>query len=496
MRSELNVLFLAAEAAPWVKIGGLGDFAGSLPSALKGLSLHRRDESAAAWPKIDVRLVIPFHGAIQRQHYPLRSLGSFQIPFNGGMTGAEALEIEWEGFPVYLIAGEFIQPDAPVYSSDAASDGLKFTFFSMASLELARQLDWRPQIIHANDWHTAPAVYGMKTLNQEDSFFKDTATVLGVHNLPYLGRGSGSALAKFGLPPVSDSRLPSWARDVPMPLGLLSADHIVAVSPTYAREILTPADGAGLHKFLRSRSDSITGILNGLDDKTWDPEHDEYLSTCFTHSSLKTRSENKLVLQSLFGLEQERRRPLFAIVSRLDYQKGVDLVPEALGILMSSPSFKDNLWQMIILGAGDRELETMVRKIESDFPNQVRAAIRFDAALSHRLYAGADMLLIPSRYEPCGLTQMIAMRYGCVPVASATGGLRDTIHDYDLSSESTGFLFQHPSPGSLADAIKRALLVYGDQRRWKGLQRRGMKRDFSWSRSARQYLELYLSLLH
>jgi starch synthase len=250
-----------------------------------------------------------------------------------------------------------------------------------------------------------------------------------------------------------------------------------------------------LDKFLRTRIDSISGILNGLDDKYWDPQNDEFLAACFNHANLKKRAENKPELQSSFDLEPDMKRPLLAVVSRLDYQKGIDLVPEALSILMSSPAFSGNPWQMIILGAGDRELEALVRKFGTDFPNRVRVAIRFDAALSHRVYAGADMLLIPSRYEPCGIVQMIAMRYGCVPVASATGGLGDTIRDYYQTPDSTGFLFQHPSPDALADAIGRSLLVYNDQRRWKGLQRRGMQRDFSWTRSARQYIELYLSLL-
>jgi starch synthase len=202
----------------------------------------------------------------------------------------------------------------------------------------------------------------------------------------------------------------------------------------------------------------------------------------------------KVGLQAEFDLAQDLQLPLLAMVTRLDHQKGVDLVPEALRQLFSSPAYTGQPWQIIILGTGDPVLERAVRRLEVDFPQRARAAIRYDAALSHRLYAGADMLLIPSRYEPCGMTQMIAMRYGCVPVARATGGLRDTIRDDNLSPESTGFLFEDASPQALAVALGRALRAFNNRGLWRGLQQRGMERDFSWDRSARQYLELYRSL--
>jgi starch synthase len=329
----------------------------------------------------------------------------------------------------------------------------------------------------------------------EDGFFRKTASVLGVHNLPYLGTGAGPALAEFGLAPAHFSTLPWWAQDMPLALGLLSADHIVPVSPTYAQEILTPEFGTGLQDFLRARKGSITGILNGLDVQRWDPEKDPALKTNYSVEKLSARQLNKKALQAEFGLPQDSSQPVMAMITRLDYQKGADLLPEALRLLASTPGQIAQTWQLIVLGMGDTGLEAAMRSIEAEFPRRVRAAILFDQALSRRVYAGADLLLIPSRYEPCGMAQMIAMRYGCVPLGRATGGLRDTIQDFDASDDSTGFLFEEASAEGLAFALLRALEAYRNAKAWQGLQERGMQRDYSWARSAQEYLAVYQSLV-
>jgi len=470
---RLRVYFLAAEADPFIKVGGLGDVAMSLPQAL-----HKRGD-------IDVRLVIPFHGAIQRRSYPLQPVASFDVPHIDGPIAAEALATELDGLPVYLIAGSAIPPDAPVYSSDAGVDGHKFTFFSLAALQLLREIDWRPDVIHANDWHTAPAIYALAQVRAYDSFFSQVGTVLGIHNLPYLGIGAGKALRKFGLPPANDSPLPQWAQDLPLPLGLLTADRIVAVSPRYAEEILTPEFGSGLEEFLQSRADVITGILNGIDVEKWDPSTDDKLPHRYSLDNLSARTANKATLLDSFGLNFDPQVPLLTMITRMDPQKGVDLVPDALRQIDELP------WQAIILGRGVPELEDSIRKLEIDYANRVRAAIRYDAVLSQQLYGGADAILIPSRYEPCGLSQMIAMRYGCVPVARATGGLSNTIRDFNQTKKSNGFLFRRANATDLAMTLRRALQVYGIPEKWRGLQRQGMKEDFSWDQSARQYAQLY-----
>lgn len=494
MKTTLKVLFLAAEADPFVKIGGLGDVAGSLPPALRSISAPATfpftdGAEPAEKIEVDVRLVIPFHGAIQRQAYPLRRVTAFDIPHASGPIRAEALTLEANGLPVYFIAGKPIPPDAPVYTTDTNLDGFKFTFFSLAALELARSLNWIPHIIHANDWHTSPALYALSLTQQPSSFYYNTATVLGLHNLPYLGVGAGPALGDFGLPAAVGSPLPVWAQHMPLPLGLLSADHIIAASPTYAQEIMTAEFGSGLQDFLQTRAPVITGILNGIDTQRWDPRSDVHLVQTYNEDQLVDRSRNKAALQREFGLPVDENLPLLAMVTRMDNQKGVDLVPDALRQILDLP------WQVIILGTGDPAIEAAAHQLELDYHDRIRAAIRFDAALSRRIYAGADMLLIPSRYEPCGLTQMIAMRYGCIPVARATGGLRDTIFDPAQSDHPNGFLFEKATSEALAGGLARALELFPDRQAWQSLQRCGMQQDFSWQHFARQYLDRYLSVL-
>ncbi len=481
--TPLNVLFLAAEARPFISAGGLGEVAASLPQALR-----RLPDSPP-----DVRLVIPLHGRIARDAFDLHPIAQFSIPRQGEDIPAQAYLTHIEGLPVYLIAGPPIpaSPDAPLYEMDAALDGEKFTFFSLAALELARLLGWPPHILHANDWHTAPAVYALGLHRATDPFYHNTATLLGLHNLPYLGVGAGPGMNAYGLPPADEaSPLPWWARNMPLPLGLLSADHIVAVSPGYAQEIMTPEFGSGLHEYLNTRAADISGILNGLDIHAWDPQNDPHIAARFSTETLPIRKKNKRALQAEFSLPVEDDTPLLVMVTRLDNQKGVDLAIEALRQV-------SNLrWQAIILGTGQPALEDAARQLQADMPQRVRAAILFDKRLSRRIFAGGDAILIPSRYEPCGLTQMIAMRYGCVPIARATGGLRDTIRDYLQWAESTGFLFRSADATSLAGAIRRALAVYHQPHNWHGLQRRGMQQDFSWDRSARQYMQLYQQLAH
>jgi starch synthase len=485
MESGIKVLFLAAEAEPFVKVGGLGDVTGSLPAAIQALAAS----SPVSWPEVDIRLAIPFHGSIQRDLFSLETLLQVDVHSQKGPIQASVFVTNLNGLTVYLIAGKLIPDDAPVYSGNNRIDGRKFTFFSLAALEMVRALKWIPDVVHANDWHTSPAIYKLWLQKKFGTRDYNTATLLGLHNLPYLGNGAEKALAEFDLPPAVGSGLPSWATHLPLPLGLMSADHIVAVSPHYAQEIQTPAFGSGLHRFLRRRSASISGILNGLDLNRWDPARDLAIPICYDRHHLENRLDNKLALQREFDLEVNPEIPLLAIVSRMDPQKGVDLVPPALRLVAGYP------WQMIILGTGDSAVEAAALGLQAEYPTRTRAILRFDAGLSHRIYAGADMLLIPSRYEPCGLTQMIAMRYGCIPVARDTGGLSDTILDVQKSPQGYGFLFHKPTPAALAATLRRALKTLPDRTAWQAMQIRAMEQDFSWERSAHQYVQLYRHLL-
>jgi starch synthase len=466
MPDPIKVLFLAAEAEPFVKVGGLADVAGSLPLALRALQAQ-----ATHGTKLDVRLVLPLHQAIRAEANTMRPVAKFSVYRRGGAIPVQVLEMVFGGMPVYFINGEPVTSAPTVYSADQAADRDKYTFFSLAALEMIRCLDWQPDILHANDWHTALALYALQS-RRTDPKLNSIRSLLTVHNL----------LSAYGLMPLHEETLPKWAQTQPLPLGLWSADAIVPVSPTYGREILTPEFGCGLETFLMTRSESITGILNGLDNKIWNPETDQALTRRFNVDLLPTRKSNKTALQRNLGLNG-RHVPLLAMIGRIDQQKGIDIAFETLR------QMEDLEWQFVILGSGDPELERAARSLQIYFPERVRTVLRYDAELSRRIYGGADMFLMPSRYEPCGLAQMIAMRYGCVPVVHATGGLKDTVKE-----GKTGFLFRESDPGSMLEALRRAFSVYGDSEKWQHFQRNCMMEDFSWPRPARQYAMIYRSL--
>jgi starch synthase len=477
MAASMNVLFLAAEAEPFIKVGGLGDVAGSLPRAIRALSAE-----FTSGVKPDVRLVLPLHQAIRAGDYDLRPLQIFTVSHGSTPTTVRVLESELDGLPVYFLDALPISSSGSVYASDSASDGAKYLFFSIAALELARSLHWPIDILHANDWHTALALYALH-LRKRQGGAAGTASVLTVHNLPFMGPEMGDDLAKYGLKSARTG-LPDWASQRPLPLGLWAADAIVAVSPSYAREIQTSQYGAGLNDYLRARRDSLHGILNGIDADSFNPATDPSLQSNYGPPTLERRVVNKRALQERLNLPQDERVTTFGVVSRLDSQKGTDLLPAAFRRL------GDLDWQFIALGTGQPRLEQSLRRLQRDFPGRVRVEIAYDAQLARQIYAGADALLMPSRYEPCGLAQMIAMRYGCVPVVSAVGGLVDTVVD-----GTTGIVIGAPTAARLLSAIKRAITTHRDTGLWTAMQRAAMARDYSWSGSARKYFELYSSLV-
>jgi starch synthase len=471
MSQTINVLFLAAEAEPFVKVGGLGDVAGTLPRALRALS---NDEF-----KLDVRLVLPYHTVIMSDS--IRPVGIYSIPHGDSEVLAEAYEGSLDGMPVYFINGEPIRASGSVYSSNNKLDGEKYTFFSLAALELPKQINWQPDIIHANDWHTALAAYG-NLVKRWDEKTRKVCSIVSIHNLPFLGPDVSANLQEYGLP-LANTDLPAWARVMPMPLGLWASDAIVAVSPTYAREIQEEQFGSGLQEFLQSRKESLSGILNGLDISSFDPQTDTTLAASYNADSLSVRPLNKAMLQERVGLPALPDVPLLGMVTRMDVQKGVDIALKGLKLLG-----KQN-WQLVLLGAGDSKLESMAKSLQAEMPDRVRVETRYDAKLARQIYAGADVFLMPSRYEPCGTSQMISMRYGCLPLVSAVGGLLDTVTD-----GVTGFTFTGTKVKSFNDAVRRALGRYPNRESWEEMQKAGMALDFSWPRSARKYLELYQRL--
>lgn len=472
MPQTINILFLAAEAEPFVKVGGLGDVAGTLPRALRAIS----NENI----KLDVRLVLPYHTVIRPD--TLRPLGIYSIPRGSSDVQVEAFEGILDGMPVYFLNGEPIRASGSVYSSNNKLDGEKYTFFSLAALELPQQINWTPDIIHANDWHTALAAYG-NLVRRWDEKTRRVSSIVTIHNLPFMGPDVSENLEAYGLP-LAKTDLPDWARVMPMPLGLWASDAIVAVSPTYAREILHEEFGCGLQDFLMNRTDSLRGILNGLDTDSFDPQTDSTLAANFNADSLSLRPRNKAALQERVGLPVDPDVPVLGMVTRMDVQKGVDIALKGLRMMG-----RQN-WQLVLLGAGDPKLEAMAKKLQEEMPDRIRVETRYDAKLARQIYGGADVFLMPSRYEPCGISQMISMRYGCLPLVRAVGGLQDTVTDGE-----TGFAFVEAKVKPFNDAVRRALSLYPERARWTEMQKAGMALDFSWPHSARQYLELYKKLV-
>ncbi len=476
----INLLFASAEVAPFAKVGGLGDVSGALPPALHEL----------AGQKLDIRLIMPFHAAVKKVNPPNRLIGNFSFKANGRAIPTDLYVSEIAGVPVYLLDNESINHESPVYYGDWRLDGIKYATFSLALLEAARYLDWKLDILHANDWHTALAIHALKTLYADDPFFAGIKTILSIHNLPYNGWGSQEAMTALGFEPSTDPDLPDWAKFTPLPLGLAAADKVIAVSPNYSKEILTPEYGCGLEDYLQLHSEKVMGILNGIDESKWDPATDKALSSNFSLENIEGKFKNKLDLQKALGFEENLDIPLLTTVSRLDRQKGIPSILNAL------PALTDQPWQFVLLGTGDPELERLATELSLQYPDRVASIIKYDDVIARMLYASGDLFLMPSLYEPCGLSQMFAMRYGNLPLATSTGGLADSILDYSTDpSTATGFLYAEKNEEGLRAALIKALKVFEDKPTWAIMRRNAMKTNFSWKLSADRYLRVYLDLL-
>lgn len=476
MPEPISVLFTASEADPFIKVGGLGDVAGSLPKAILNLKAGTR--------KIDIRLVIPYHSRIDLPRNKVQHVADFSVMYKNEMIPVQVFSTLLDGLIVYLISSEWIRSSDRVYDLDLDHSARKYLLFSKAVAMLSEVTGWKVKILHANDWHTALSIPFSQVLNS-----KPPKTIISIHNLPFMGSEARGMLGDFSLKPSTDTRLPDWARELPLPMACSAADQVLTVSPTYAREIMTPQFGCDLDPFHLSIQEKVAGILNGIDQEAWNPAEDSLLPATFSHQNRQPRITNKQYLLEKFGLEQKDELPLLVLVSRFDHQKGIDLVFESLKQLTWKP------WQAILLGSGDPGLEHSSQALAQAMPGRVHVENRYDSALSHQLYAGGDILLMPSRYEPCGLAQMIGMRYGCIPLARATGGLKDSIISYDIDPlAATGFLFNDATSESLSLALKDALDVYGIKETWLRIQENGMKADFSWEKSAVQYIDIYKRL--
>ena len=480
-QDAVHVLYLAAEAEPLIKIGGLGDVAGTLPIAINRIA-HQKDL------KIEVRVAIPYHQVIKEKGFPISLIGTYLLHSTKGPQEVSVYEYISGGTIYYLLDGQPIQYSPVPYSNDIKADAEKYIFFSLAAVHLPEFLNWPVDILHANDWHTALAVYTLKKVDGHIN--QEIKTILSVHNLPFMGNGLEATEFEYGIPEYHHPYLPGWARRLPLPMGLAAADLIIPVSPGYAEEIQTAEFGCGLEGMLAHRREHIVGIINGIDISVWDPSSDPSIPAPFTKDTLDFKEKNKRVLQSNLTLPIYQRIPLMAVISRLDYQKGIDLIVDGLYRLdLPYP------WQCVLLGTGDPYLEMCIRNLQKDKPEHVRGIFAFDQNLAHLIYASADLFLMPSRYEPCGISQMIAMRYGAIPIARATGGLKDTIINMADKQTGTGYLFDDLNAMVFASKVTRAISDYQEQTNWVGTMKRAMEQDFSWDHSAKRYIHEYQRII-
>ena len=479
--NSLKVLFLASEADPFYKVGGLGDYAGSLPEALRSVGEKR------GLP-IDIRVGLPFHKSIAVDSSGFRKVCDLKVPKQNGWAKGSAYLHTRNNIPYYFIrragkAGGF----SSVYTNAPLQDARKYIFFSLASLELVKKIKWQPDIIHVNDWHTALAAYYLKHTLVKQPFYKSMRSLLVIHNLPFMGAGSEDALREFGLPPLQSEILPNWSKHFPLIMGLDSADEIASVSPSYMAELKEEEFGNGLKHYFIANKERTTGILNGIDTHVWNPAIDEWIPQTYDANALNLKVENKKQVLRTAGFDPDDPSPLLVAVTRLDIQKGTDLILSAI------PQILDEKWKLIILGSGSADYEQSFANLQSRYPERIHVYLQFNPTLAHQLYAGGDIFLMPSRYEPCGLSQMIAMRYGCPPVARAVGGLRDTITTTPEANRA-GYLFTAASAKAFSAGLRQALHDFQDKQKWHTIRQNSMRKDFSWEKSALQYLQVYSDL--
>lgn len=482
-QTPLNILMVASEAAPFAKTGGLADVVGALPPALRSLG-H------------DVRLVMPWYRSVRKNCGLLRrSRARVSVPINGQVCSIAWRTGELDGVPVYFIDVPEFYDRAGLYGEqgqDYLDNAIRFGLLSRGALELARRIDFVPDIVHSHDWQTGLVPVYLHQQLWKDPHFIHTGSLFSIHNLGYQGLFDAGALAELGLDSslLSVDRLEYFGRISLLKGGIRFADRVSTVSPTYCREIQTRQLGMGLEGLLAARSNRLHGVLNGLDPDLWDPATDQAVTNNYTAKALSGKKLCKTALQKELGLQQNPATPLAAMVSRLDPQKGIDLLIEQWDALLSRKI------QLVILGSGNPRYELRLTELAARYPGRATVLKAFDDPLARRIYAGSDLFLMPSRYEPCGLGQLIALRYGSVPLVRATGGLADTIVDpRDQSDKANGFTFEEYSGTALLEALDRALAAFAQTRIWKSILVRGMKQNFSWQLAAGSYTDIYRRII-
>ena len=490
-KRKLEILIATPEAVPFAKTGGLADVCGSLPKALSGLG-HQVKIILPKYRIVDESI---FHLQEVNIDFPEIPLGEKKEKIRLKSCRASDSGIEY----LFMVNDKYYDRDE-LYKDkttgfDYVDNDERFILFTRGTLEVLKALNWQPDIIHANDWQSALVSAYLKTLYAGDPFFAGTSTVFSVHNIAYQGNFPKSSFAKIGV--AKDLFYPTspfefWGNVNFLKVGISYADVLSTVSERYAVEIQSSSEfGFGLEGVLRTRNPDLYGIVNGIDYEEWSPEKDKFVPYHYSKEDFSGKEKNKRVLLEKCNLPKTSENvPLIGIVSRLADQKGFDILAEASDRLLSLDL------QMVILGTGEEKYHKLFKQMAKKYPQKISVNLRFDNTLAHLIEAGVDMFLMASRYEPCGLNQLYSLKYGTVPIVRETGGLADTIQDYDpKTGEGTGFVFKNYDSDELLEVVKRALRVYQNKEVWTKLMKNGMQKDFSWQASAKKYEDLYQKAL-
>jgi starch synthase len=488
---NLKILIVSPEVVPFAKTGGLADVTGALPKALSRLG-HQ------------VKVILPKYKMVDENKFRLSEVKTeFPALSIGGKDRKISVKSDLLDFPpveyLFLVNDEFFCRDE-LYRNratgyDYADNDERFIFFARGVLEILKTLDWQPDIIHSNDWQSALIPAYLRTLYEDDAFFKSTGTVFSIHNLAYQGNFPQNTFDKIGVPKdlfYPTSPFEFWGKVNFLKVGISYADVINTVSETYAVEIQSGSEfGYGLEGVLRTRNADLYGIVNGIDYEVWSPDKDKLLTHHYHPEDLSGKEKNKKLLLKTCNLPASKKDiPLIGVISRLADQKGFDLLSQITDQLLSMDL------QMVILGTGDEKYHVFFKELSKKYPQKISVNLRFDDPLAHLIEAGSDMFLMPSKYEPCGLNQLYSLKYGTVPIVRKTGGLADTIENYDpATGQGTGFAFIDYDAQEFLATIQRALKVYQNKEAWAILMKNGMKKDFSWETSAKKYVEIYRKAL-
>ncbi len=468
----MKVCFIAAEAAPFVKVGGLGDVIGSLPKSLRELG-------------VDARVILPLYSSIDRERFGLKYKAYQFVDLGWRHSYCGIFETEVDGVPCYFVDNEQYFNRDSIYGQ--IDDGERFAFFSKAALEILPALDFKPDVVNVNDWHTALSVIYLDVLkSREAEFYKDMKSVLSIHNIEFQGKFNPYEMGNlFGLENKYFDAL-IYNGDLNLLKGAIQlADRVNTVSETYAREILDPYFSYGLDKILNVEQGKLRGILNGIDVDKFNPKTDPMIPVNYDLKTFEDKVQNKLAFQKEMDLEVNADIPLIGMVTRLTHQKGIDLILQASEDILRTGA------QLVILGTGDAHYESALRSLEHYRHDRVRSILLFSNEMSAKIYAAGDLFLMPSKTEPCGLSQLISMRYGTVPIVHRVGGLRDTVIPF-TGVEGNGFTFESFQAGDMMDAIYRAVTCfYQSPDEWKQIIKNNLQKDVSWEQSAKKYLDLY-----